>query len=638
MAKQLLIDTLTFRPQMSEDAQGGRMIFRGQFALADVKTANNRVYGRSLWEREIQKLQQPIKENKVYGEVDHPADGRTKLSRAAIRILSLELQEDGQITGSALVMDTASGKDLKAIVDSGGAVGVSSRGYGSVVSQDGVEMVQDDYTLDTFDMVCDPAQMTAYPEVSTESKKPGTAPVVSEEQSMDPVVKKEDVAPKQGVPAPSAIAPGQPPAPKPAPVAAAPEAPKPENEAYEGDPADAKIGEDHMAGEPDPADKDLDEAAKFDKLVGQLKDKGAKDPEALAAWIGRKNGKIEGSDEPVPQNVPKAAAPAADATSPAPAAPAAAPKKDEASMDPLPMKDAAPAPKAEVQAEPEKDQDLESVEGFATQFMAIVNQGLKNKIDVKKVFESVAKQHGFTLAASVVESAPVKTNSLTEEKLAKENNQLAHVVRDLGYTVALMKELGGWAKLSERVKALGTLTKYESVDSLMAAAKPLIEEYAADRRKVEEAKRNEANSLKDEIKTLKDQAVRLIKRNKDVATERDQALQRANESMVESYFEKKVALNPRASQMRVAYGKLTERTKSSVDQLVEAFASAPQVHKGLVRDFDRVRARFSKGNLPASIVEDSLKGTVPSKDEERVVQVDGVDLSMQQYQHLAGVK
>jgi hypothetical protein len=172
VGRQLLIDSAGFKLDQLQEDQTGEYIFRGKFAQSDLPTANKRIYPRSLWEREINRLKTKISEGKVFGELDHPEDGKTKLQRSAILIQSLALDKQGQVIGSFKVLNTSMGRELKAIVEGGGAVGVSSRGYGSVrMNEDGHSVVQDDFTLLTFDPVADPAEETAYPEL----QKPETA-------------------------------------------------------------------------------------------------------------------------------------------------------------------------------------------------------------------------------------------------------------------------------------------------------------------------------------------------------------------------------------------------------------------------------------------------------------------------------
>jgi hypothetical protein len=135
---------------------------KGPFGKCGIATSNGRLYTRPVMEREIAKLQESIKQRKLYGELDHPGDGKTKLGRASHIITGLEIMEDGTIMGELEVIPTSNGKDLEAILSRGCSVDVSSRGFGTVKMSEGeggkqVQIVQDDYNLKTYDVVVEGA-------------------------------------------------------------------------------------------------------------------------------------------------------------------------------------------------------------------------------------------------------------------------------------------------------------------------------------------------------------------------------------------------------------------------------------------------------------------------------------------------
>jgi len=72
MGKQLLQDTAFLRFSIEESAEGGKLVARGEFARADVPTANKRIYPAKLWKRELNKLSEAINKRRVLGELDHP--------------------------------------------------------------------------------------------------------------------------------------------------------------------------------------------------------------------------------------------------------------------------------------------------------------------------------------------------------------------------------------------------------------------------------------------------------------------------------------------------------------------------------------------------------------------------------------
>ena len=168
MSKQLLIDAAPIKLSLQE-SEGGKMVARGEFARCDVPTQNGRTYPRGVYEREIKKLQESVGSRRAFGELDHPDDGKTKLSRVSHLITKLSVDGNGVVIGEAEILDTPNGRTLKAILDSGAEVGVSSRGFGSTRSMpDGSQMVGEDFTLRSFDFVADPAMKTAYPQIFAE--------------------------------------------------------------------------------------------------------------------------------------------------------------------------------------------------------------------------------------------------------------------------------------------------------------------------------------------------------------------------------------------------------------------------------------------------------------------------------------
>lgn len=154
------------------EAVGGRYLVRGEFGKYDSATENKRVYSRPLMEREIGRISPDFPKRQVYGELDHPDDGRTRLQRVSHIITNLRLK-DGKVVGEAELIPTSKGKDLIELFKAKCRVGVSSRGYGTTKPNDkGEDVVQEDYKLVTFDFVADPADTDAYPALSVESTEP----------------------------------------------------------------------------------------------------------------------------------------------------------------------------------------------------------------------------------------------------------------------------------------------------------------------------------------------------------------------------------------------------------------------------------------------------------------------------------
>ena len=150
------------------------LTLEGRFQMADTKNANNRIYPNSLWERVFKNPSDVLKSvdhGEMLGEADHPKDGETRLSRVAGKVSKLWRSNENkkEIMGRFTVFDTEAGRNLLAIHEGGGRLGVSSRGQGSVVRVGGHDVVQEDFKLQTWDVVHNPSTPGAYPEEVTEA-------------------------------------------------------------------------------------------------------------------------------------------------------------------------------------------------------------------------------------------------------------------------------------------------------------------------------------------------------------------------------------------------------------------------------------------------------------------------------------
>ncbi len=177
-----LFDTTPIRLQVVERANASdRMTIRGEFGRCDVPTANRRIYGRQIIESNIAALQADISRRRALGELDHPDDGRTMLKRVSHVITRLEVDENGVVIGEAEILNTPHGQALRAIIEANCEVGVSSRGTGSTATnKDGMDEVQSDFVLRTYDFVFDPAMKTAYPQQVRESIEQADKTVMAE--------------------------------------------------------------------------------------------------------------------------------------------------------------------------------------------------------------------------------------------------------------------------------------------------------------------------------------------------------------------------------------------------------------------------------------------------------------------------
>ena len=172
---RLLIETQTFQ-QSSLTLTEGKMSDRGNpvvggiLATAEVKNGNGRYYKKSLWQREIDKYMDSVKERRALGELDHPESPVINLKNASHNIV--DIYWDGNtVMGKIEILPTPSGNILKALLESNIKLGVSSRGMGSLQENvDGLLEVQDDFDLLCWDFVSTPSNPGSYMTTLNEGK------------------------------------------------------------------------------------------------------------------------------------------------------------------------------------------------------------------------------------------------------------------------------------------------------------------------------------------------------------------------------------------------------------------------------------------------------------------------------------
>ena len=149
-------------------SEGGIML-SGLMQMSDTKNGNGRVYPHNILEREIKNYARLVEDRRALGELDHPDSSVVNLANASHMVTKIWM-EGNKCMGTIRVLNTPSGQILKALVESGCKLGISSRGMGSDRESNGVTLVEDDFQLLCFDMVSDPSTPGAF--MMTEAKDP----------------------------------------------------------------------------------------------------------------------------------------------------------------------------------------------------------------------------------------------------------------------------------------------------------------------------------------------------------------------------------------------------------------------------------------------------------------------------------
>lgn len=128
----------------------------GIFSTPDQKNRNGRIYPKDIWVREVNKFQKNISEKSLnlLGEWEHPPRATVDPMKAVIKIEALEIK-DQYVWGKAKVLNNNSPEtnQIKALIDEGFKIGVSSRGVGKL----GNNSIVEDFNLVTFDLVSNPS-------------------------------------------------------------------------------------------------------------------------------------------------------------------------------------------------------------------------------------------------------------------------------------------------------------------------------------------------------------------------------------------------------------------------------------------------------------------------------------------------
>ena len=166
--KQLLIDTMLFEvtPTMLKESKDkyGRFMVKGVLQRANAKNQKGRVYPKDILKREVTKyMGREVKENRAYGELDHPESSVVELKNTSHIVRDVYWRGD-DVMGTVEILNTLTGKILQDIFKAICTVCISSRGMGSVkqLSEDGTMEVQPDFELVCWDFVSNPSTHGAF--------------------------------------------------------------------------------------------------------------------------------------------------------------------------------------------------------------------------------------------------------------------------------------------------------------------------------------------------------------------------------------------------------------------------------------------------------------------------------------------
>ena len=141
-------------------ADGG-MILSGVIQRCGVPNGNGRIYTEAVLKREIGLYKKLVEENRALGELDHPESNIVNLANVSHKMTDVWMEGD-DVYGKLQILETPAGKILRALVEGGCKIGISSRGTGTLEESPQGSIVNDDFQLICFDMVSEPSTAGAF--------------------------------------------------------------------------------------------------------------------------------------------------------------------------------------------------------------------------------------------------------------------------------------------------------------------------------------------------------------------------------------------------------------------------------------------------------------------------------------------
>jgi len=168
--------------------------FRGKFQEAEAINKNKRSYPFAVLDTNVKRLEEALEGGGLCGELDHPTDSIIHFSSASHKVTKL-WWEGKVLMGEGIILNTPGGKILRALINDGVRIGISSRGVGNgKVNENGILVIGESYKLITFDAVADPSTYAAFQEKVVGKKRESFTPVESPNASTTETPAKNEVS------------------------------------------------------------------------------------------------------------------------------------------------------------------------------------------------------------------------------------------------------------------------------------------------------------------------------------------------------------------------------------------------------------------------------------------------------------
>lgn len=147
------------------------LFIKGPYMMANGVNRNKRMYPLEEMTREVARYtDEMIKTGRAMGELNHPTNADVDLERACHMVTEM-WQEGNVFYGKSKVLSTPCGLIVKALINDGVKVGMSSRALGQLVSENSDTAIVKQMRLIAIDCVADPSFPKAFVNGILESKQ-----------------------------------------------------------------------------------------------------------------------------------------------------------------------------------------------------------------------------------------------------------------------------------------------------------------------------------------------------------------------------------------------------------------------------------------------------------------------------------
>lgn len=154
-----------------EEGKKPALFIEGPFMQGNKKNRNGRVYPASILESQMNHyIENFITKNRSLGELNHPNGPTINLDKVSHMIVEMRREGD-DFYGKAKILNTPMGNIARNLIEDGAQLGVSTRGLGSLKNSNGAMVVQEDFVLNTVDIVSQPSAHDAWVNGIMENKE-----------------------------------------------------------------------------------------------------------------------------------------------------------------------------------------------------------------------------------------------------------------------------------------------------------------------------------------------------------------------------------------------------------------------------------------------------------------------------------